>query len=268
MRWGMAFDFLVRARRLAMLAAAGLTLSSGVVHAAPEEVQVYMDELNAKGQFGLDLHINDALHGDGAPDYPGGEASLHRWRLTPEFSLGLGHGLELGAYLPLATLSPGGSARADGVKARLKWLAPHQDTGFYAGLNYEIGYSSHRLDQNPWNNEVKLIGGWRDERWQLGVNGNVDFALSGPNPGPATLEIATKAAYKVTKSTAIGIESYNGLGPLHAIGQLADAEHSSYLVVDTSLGKWDLNAGIGKGYGANKDSLVVKFILSVPIDSR
>ena len=72
--------------------------------AAPEEVQVYMDELGAKGEVGLDLHLNHVAEGSFTPDYPGQQSGLHRWRLTPEFSLGLGHGFEAGLYLPLATL--------------------------------------------------------------------------------------------------------------------------------------------------------------------
>ena len=237
--------------------------------AAPEEVQVYMDELNPRATPGLDVHINDVASGTAGADYPGGEASLHRWRITPEFSYGLGDGFEAGLYLPMATIAGDGVFRVDGVKARVKWLAPHGEEGFYWGLNYEVGKSAYRLDQNGWNNEIKLIGGWRNNRWLVAVNGNVDFALSGPAPGPATLEIATKAGYKLSPRTTLGIESYNEVGPLRdpllAFNHLGQSEHSTYLVADTNFHGWDLNAGLGKGYGGNGDSIIVKFIVGVPI---
>ncbi|MBC7492425.1 MAG: hypothetical protein H7241_08290, partial [Novosphingobium sp.] len=72
----------------AALLMAGL-IAPVVAHAAPEEIQVYLDEINRPGEVGLDVHINHVLSGDGSPDYPGAESSLHRLRITPEFSLGL-----------------------------------------------------------------------------------------------------------------------------------------------------------------------------------
>jgi len=256
-------------RITALLALAPIgALSGGIAHAAPEEIQVYDDELNAKGTPGLELHVNDVVKGDGSADYTGAETNAHRWRATPEFSLGLGSGFEAGAYLPLATLAPDGVLRVQGAKLRMKWIAPHGEAGFYYGLNYEIGYSNHHIDENPWNNEVKLIGGWRGGRWRLAVNGNIDFSLSGPALSPATLEIATKAGYAVSPKTSLGIESYNGVGALRSLARFDGSEHSTYAVIDTEIGRWGLNAGIGKGYGANKDSLIVKFLISVPIGKR
>ena len=234
-------------------------------YAAPEEIQVYMDEMGQAGEVGLDVHVSDVLEGDGTPGYPGAEASLHRWRITPEFALGLGHGFEVGAYLPLATIAPDGVLRASGVKMRLKWLAPRREEGFFWGVNFEIGRVAHRLDENPWNSEVKLIGGWRKGRWVAAVNGNFDFTVSGPNPGPATFEFASKLGYKLTPKLTLGAESYNEVGPLRSLGHFSQNEHSTYLALDAQLGKWDVNAGIGKGYGTNGDSLLVKFVIGVPI---
>src|SRR5579863_1972303 len=143
------------------------TLAPAQAQAAPEEIQVYMDELNAAGEPGLDIHVNDVVSGVPGPAFPGGEPSLHLWRVTPEWSLGLGNGFDAGAYLPLATITPDGKLRADGAKARLKWLAPHGEQGFYWGANYEVGYSDRLIDPHHWNNEIKLIAGWRNEHWVL-----------------------------------------------------------------------------------------------------
>jgi len=234
-------------------------------YAAPEEVQVYMDELNKRGEIGLDIHVNDVLRGDVAADYPGAESALHRWRLTPEFSLGLGNGFELGAYLPLATIAPGGEVRLEGAKMRIKWLAPHKEEGFYWGANVEVGRVSSRLDQNPWNGELKMIAGWRKGRIVLATNGNFDFTIDGPQHGPVTFDLDIKAGYMVTKGTTLGMESYHGFGPLRDPGQFRSEAQTTYLVADTHLGKWDVNAGIGQGYGGNRDSLVLKLVLGVPL---
>lgn len=43
------------------LLAAVSGLASGVCHAAPEEIQVYLDEFAEPGRFGLDLHTNAVL---------------------------------------------------------------------------------------------------------------------------------------------------------------------------------------------------------------
>ena len=233
--------------------------------AAPEEVQVYMDELGARGEPGLDLHANYVADGSRTADYPGQQQALHRWRLTPEFSLGLGHGFEAGLYLPLATLGAGEPLHADGVKARIKWLAPHGAQGFYWGANLEIGRVARRLDENPWNGELKLIGGWRRGQWIAAVNGNIDFVVAGPAPGPVTFELASRLGYRLGGETVLGVESYNGMGPLRDPGRLGRQEHTTYLTIDTRLGRWDLNAGIGRGYGAATDSTVVKFVIGVPL---
>lgn len=254
-------------KRLSLLALSAPALAlPGVARAADEEIQVYMDELTPKGVVGLDIHMNYVAAGDGTPDYLGAESPLHRLRITPEFSLGLGGGFDIGTYLPLATIANDGVFRVQGVKGRLKWLAPHEDKGLYWGVNWEIGRVGHRLDENPWNSEVKLIGGWRADRWNVGVNGNFDFKVSGPVPAPAIFELATKIGYKVTDELTLGVESYNELGELGASGQFAGTSHATYLTADFPIGGFDINAGIGKGYGANADSMIVKMMIGIPID--
>ena len=233
--------------------------------AAPEETQVYLDEINQAGETGLDVHVNYVADGDRTRDYPDQQLSLHRWRITPEFSYGLGSGFEAGLYLPLATIGAQQALSVDGIKARMKWLAPHGPTGFYWGANLEVGRVAHTLDINPWNSELKLIGGWRDGPWQIGVNGNFDFVVSGPQHDPISAEITTKVSYKVTNALRLGLESYNGLGALRNSGPLHEQEQATFLTVDTKLGKWDVNAGIGRGYGSNPDKTIVKFVIGVPL---
>jgi hypothetical protein len=77
--------------------------------------------------------------------------------------------------------------------------------------------------------------------------------------------VAAKASYKLDADTAIGVESYNGLGGGRAFGRLGEADHQTYLALDRSLGRWDLNLGVGYGYGRPEDRWIVKAVVGVPI---
>jgi len=237
--------------------------------AAPEEIQVYMDELNDRGETGLDVHVNYVPTGSDGVDYPGEQSSLRRLRVTPEFSLGLGHGFELGAYLPLATLDRSGRLGADGAKLRLKWLGSRPGQKLFWGANFEIGYENSRLAPNPWNAEFKTIVGAHLGRWTIANNVNFDFVVSGPNPSPLAFDIDTRISYQLKPGLAIGVESYDGAGTTRDFGDFRLSEQSSFLVMDADLGRgWALNFGIGHGFGANADGLILKAIVSAPIGRR
>ncbi len=243
-----------------------VTLATSAAHAADEEIEIYTDSVNAKHELGLDVHMNYVARGDAGADYAGGEPSLHRIRITPEFTFGLGNGLEIGAYLPLATIANDGVLRAQGEIVRLKWIAPHKDgEGFFWGGNFEIGRASARLDQNPWNAEIKGIAGLHKGPWIVALNANFNFKVDGPEPAPATITILSKVQYRLSPKWAVGIENYNGLGEVKALGPLRDQDHASYVTVDTKVAKWHLHTGIGVGYGGNKDALIFKLGIGVPL---
>lgn len=234
--------------------------------AAPEEIQVYMDELNAPGEVGLDLHLNHVPTGGDGIDYAGEQSSLRRFRLTPELSLGLGHGFELGVYVPLATLDRTGRLGADGAKVRLKWLGSRPGAKIFWGGNFEIGYEDRRLSPNPWSAEFKTILGAHLGRWTIANNVNFDFVVSGPAPSPLAFDTDTRISYALTPKLAIGIESYDGFGSTRDFGDFRLSEQSTFFVIDADLGRgWGVNVGIGHGYGGNADGLILKAIISVPI---
>jgi hypothetical protein len=238
--------------------------------AADEEIQVYMDEMNPAGGYGLDVHLNYVPSGRTANlDWPGEEASEHRVRITPEWSYGLTSWLELGAYLPLMEIDPRGALEVGGVKGRVKFIAPHeQGSHFFWGLNYELGRVRRGLDINPWNSELKAIAGWRQGKVTLAGNVNFDFAVSGPQKGPATFQLATKAAYELRPGFSVGFENYNDLGDTHRLRLNGRGDHMTFVTVDKTLGGLDLNLGVGRGYGAPEDKWVVKAIIGIPIDPQ
>lgn len=255
-----------RFRLAAGAAALTAALVAGQARAADEEIQVYMDEIGTPHRLGLDVHLNYVPTGRALPDYAGEQASEGRTRITPEWSYALDPNTELGLYLPLMTVDRHGRFEAGGVKGRIKWVAPRPaDQDWFWGVNFEIGRVRRDLDINPWNAELKGIWGVRKGPWTLAANLNVDWMVSGPEHTPVDVQLATKAAYKLDEATAIGLESYNGLGGGRSFGRLSGADHQTYLVLDKGLGNWDLNLGVGYGYGRPEDHWIVKAVVGVPI---
>ena len=249
----------------ALLGAAALAAPS-VASAADEEIQVYMDEIGPLHWPGLDLHLNYVPSGRSAPDYAGEQESEGRIRITPEWSYSLSETTELGLYLPLMTLDRSGQLEAGGIKGRIKWIAPRPGTqDWFWGLNFELGRVRHDLDLNPWNAELKGIWGVRKGPWTVAANLNVDWAVSGPEHSPVDFQVATKVAYKLGAATAVGIESYNGLGGGRGFGRFSQADHQTFLVLDRTIGNWDLNLGAGYGYGRPEDRWIIKAVIGVPI---
>ncbi len=242
-----------------------LALAAGAnAVAAPEEIQVYMDEMGAPGEFGLDVHANYVISGSSVSDYPGAQPPAHVFRLTPEFSYGLTPNLELGAYI-LTSRDGRGNTAVDGQKLRLKFIAPRTDgQAYFWGANLEVGRVSHRLDENPWNAELKGIFGYRAERWTFAVNPNIDWKVSGPAPSPTIFHFDSKIAYKTRHGYDIGAESYNEFGELRHMGHLNRQSQTLFGVIDTSIHGWDLNVGVGRGLTPASDRWLLKAIIGVP----
>lgn len=252
----------MKVRRTRALTALLLALTSSTAWGAPEEIQVYIDDLVGPGKFGTDVHNNYVVSGSGRPDYPGAEAPLHVYRLTPEFYYGLSETLELGLYT-LTTTQPGRSPTFDGPKLRVKFIAPHdEEQGAFWGANLEIGDTSLRVSPEPWGTELKGIYGYRWSRWLFAVNTNFDWTSTRVFGGPASLDVDTKLAYTMDAGYQLGFESYNELGEVSHLGHLNQNGEALYAVLDTDLDKsMDLNAGIGRGLTTVSDRWIVKFIL-------
>ena len=240
---------------------------AGPALAAPEEIQVYIDDMTPPGQFGTDVHNNYVVSGSGVPDYPGAEPPLHVYRLTPEFYYGATDELELGMYL-LSTTQPDESPHFDGAKLRVKFIAPHDvSEGSFWGANLEIGDTSLRVSPEPWGTELKGIYGYRSEPWLFAVNTNFDWTSTRVFGGPASLDVDTKLAYRTGGGWQAGFESYNELGPLNGLGHLNRLSETLYAVIDTDFGKhFDLNAGVGRGLTPASDRWIIKFILGIHYD--
>jgi len=253
---------------LACIGGSALTVP-GQAAAAPEEIQVYEDDLVKPGGVGLDLHFNDVLSGDPHPDHPGGAAPEHSFRFTPEFYYGLAPNLEVGVYV-LSQIERDGTTTVGGGKVRLKYIAPkaREDQPFYWGVNFEIGRVSNRYDVNPWNAELKGIAGYVRGPWKVVGNANLDWTVSGPDRQKPTLNLSAKVAYAVARDLSLGFETYNDIGNTHDFGRFGAQTQGLYVVADTSLHGWDLNLGIGRGLTGSTDHWVIKAVVGVPFGAK
>ncbi len=234
--------------------------------AAPEEIQVYMDEMNAPGKFGLDLHNNYVISGSSTPGFPGNVPPNHIYRLTPELSYGLTPSFELGGYF-LTSHQPNSGVVVDGEKIRLKYIAPKDESqAYFWGWNVEVGKVDASLEPNPWNAEIKGIYGYRSGPWTMAFNLNFDWSLVGQMQTPVGWELDSKVSYAVEENYKLGFESYNELGPVRQPGPLNQFSQTVYAVLDTELSGWNLNFGVGRGFSIFSDRWVAKAIIGVPID--
>lgn len=178
--------------------------------AAPEEIQVYLDEFAESGKFGLDFHTNYLLTAQP------GSVTRRQLRVTPELSYGINEHWEAALYW-LTSAGPeisGGRPVTDGAKIRLKWRprAPSADSPWYGAINFELGKLSQRFYSEGTSAEVKFIGMYSQGPWVLGANLNIDRSLRRPTRTAATYEVDAKVSYRLKPESEgdwrIGVEHY------------------------------------------------------------
>lgn len=253
---------LCRALCASVLLLCGLYANAAL--AAPDEIQVYTDEMNAPGEFGLEQHINYTLSGTQLPDYPGQLPSQRLLQLTPEFSYGLSSSLEAGLYLPLA-LAADGNSYLNGLRLRLKYVAPRVGSeGWFYGANVEAGRSHLRISESASGMELRPLLGYRAPDWLLSFNPILNAALEGVDQQPR-FEPALKSSYRVWAGVHAGLECYGEYGALNALLPASQRAHTLYGVIDVATPRFDVNFGIGHGLANAADAWVLKAIVALPL---
>jgi hypothetical protein len=233
-----------------------------------DEIQVYTDDINAPGKFGLELHLNTTLQGRSTSDYPGEITPQHGVRLTPEFSYGLSRDFEAGLYLPTERTA-GGAYYLAGTKVRLKLMLVQPDEklgGWFFGLNGELSYLPRRFDLTQWGFELRTIVGYRSTAgWLLAANPVIGWGLSGPDKsGRPETRLQLKAAREIARGVSFGPEYYAGFGPLGRALPAAAQDHTLYAAFDIDLKPWVFNVGLGRGLSSAADRWTLKFIFEIP----
>ncbi|MGZ5006606.1 MAG: hypothetical protein ACXV8W_01735 [Methylobacter sp.] len=242
----------------------GLSLWSTVTAASSDdEIQVYNNAINAPGQFGLEIHTNYVAQGTLDPGYDGDAPSQGSFRETSEFSYGLNDNWELGAYLPV--LSQGNITRLEGGKLRVKYLQ-QEDNGFYYGFNTEIGHTTKRSNEQPWNQELRPIVGYHGEDWRVAFNPVLGWSLVGRDKFLPTFSPMLKVGRVVMDNLVLGVEHYTDLGMVHRVESLQHQGQNTYLVLDTTVANVNVNFGAGYGWTQDADGWTIKMILGLPFN--
>lgn len=247
------------------MSALGIALLLSAPHAQAmmqDEIQVYTDDINEPGEYGLEVHLNTTPQGIRAPGYAGEVTNHHGLRLTPEFSYGLTKTTDIGLYVPTVYASDG-NFYAAGLKFRFKWLPLQTDEtgGFFAGINLELGQVQKKFSESPRGGEIRNIIGWRNADWLLAFNPIFEFDASPGFSRIPSLEIATKINRKLGERWSIGWEHYNDRGQYNKVLPASAQGNVEYLVIDYEGEGYDLNMGVGRGTTAASDTWTLKAVI-------
>ena len=232
-----------------------------------DEIQVYDDEINAKGEQSLELHLNNTPRGVKTPSYPGEVMNNNNTRITPEYAYGLGHDLEAGLYIN--SVVNNSTWNYAGAKVRMKWLPYNEEKGdpVFAGVNIELSNTLPQYEQSRYNSEARFILGKHIDEWLFVINPIFDQQLSQPyvHQGP-DFNTAIRISREVAPDWSVGTEFYSnynqiGSGPI----SYPNTQQLVFLKVYCDGGPLPFQAGIGKGFTNSSDTLTVMAILSIPL---
>ena len=243
-----------------------LALSGPAQAAFQDEIQVYDNAVNDKGEWGVELHLNTTPSTRSMPEEPGQASQRHALRITPELAYGLGHGWEAGLYLP-SIADANGRFNLAGLKARMKWLAFEavDGRGGFGGVNLELSRLARRYSMSRWSAETRFIAGWRNADWLWVANPTLGFDLSDGQGGRRPdLSVGLKGLRKVGEGLAAGLEAYAELGPLGRSLPSQQQDKRLFGVLDVDRKPWVFNLGIGRGLTDAADRWTVKAIFELP----
>ena len=244
------------------LIACGIATRAG---AQTDEIQVYTGELAEPGQFTLTLHSNYTLDGRKVPDFPGGIVPDHAFNGVPEWAYGVNDWLEVGAYVPVYTITRDGQLEFDGVKLRTLMAVPHAgDRDVFYGLNFELSYNEPHWEQHRFSGEVRPIIGTRIGHVDIIVNPILDTAFD--TFGNLDFAPAARVDYNFSHAWAIAIEHYADFGPVRHFLPANEQQQTLFGVIDYSGSPISIEFGVGHGLTSGSDKLITKLMLEAPLN--
>jgi hypothetical protein len=229
------------------------------VHADSTELEVYRSELADEGEFNVDFAGNvmrTPRHSDLA-----GQAVT---QAVGELSYGLDDGYQIGLKLPVTYSN--GAWYGKSLLGELKYVAPHEKTGWYWGAEVELGYVSAIEENQKWAAEITPIFGYRIDKWELTLDPGMSITSGGDGHGVAAFEPSAKASYLIARETAIGIEYFSEAGPLRAMLPGRERNELAFLAVDTKIGKSIINLGLGHGVNSYSPGFALKVVMDLEFD--
>ncbi len=233
-------------------------------HAVDDEIQVYIDDMNKPGEFGVETHVNYVLEGEEQASYADGSPSHHMLQMTPEFSYGITPNWEAGMYVPVA-YEENGNLYGNGLRLRMKYIAtPAEASNMFWGMNVEYGYSAPRVAESAWGMELRPILGYHDDVWLLSFNPILNMDMSENFNHTPQFEPALKVSHKVNESLQAGLEYYGEYGYTNELLPQERRINYLYAAFDYEKDDFEVNFGIGRGDGNASDKWIAKAIFAFP----
>ncbi len=235
--------------------------ASAAAMAQTDEIQVYDAVIVEPGQFSVEFHNNYTPLGRNAADFAGGVVPDHALNGVPEWAYGVADWLELGAYLPVYTLSNSGRLEIDGAKLRALFVSPDaRHRNFFYGINFEFSYNARHWEATRTSGEIRPIIGEHIGKWDLIFNPIFDTGLNGIHR--LDFAPAERVAYNFSETWALAIEHYADYGFVSALEPLKHEAQSGFLVVDFNGEPNSVEFGVGHGFTAAADDLVLKLMVT------
>jgi hypothetical protein len=236
-------------------------LIANVAAAQTDEIQVYNGEINEPGQFSLTLHNNYTPIGRHAPDFAGAIVPQGAYNGVAEWAYGAAEWLELGLYLPLYSITREGRPLINGGKVRFLIAEPHAaEHQFFYAINFEFSYNARHWEQTRYSSEIRPIVGVRFGPVDLIFNPIIDNSWTGI--GSLDFAPAARIDYNFSDKWAIALEHYADYGQFRDLAGLRDQQQTLFAVVDYGGEPADIEAGIGHGFTAGSDSLILKLMVT------
>ncbi len=258
--------YVMPVRKKFWLALSGLALALAVAtgaRAQTDEIQVYDATIADEGQLSVELHDNFTPSGRTTAPYRQGIVPDHALNGVPEFGYGVTDWFEAGLYLPVYTLSRDGRFELDSTKLRALFVSPFaaQRTFFY-GINFELSYNAAHWEPTRLSGEIRPIAGVHLGDWDLIVNPIIDTDFKGV--GKLDFAPSGRVAYNFSPIWALAIEHYADFGSIDDLNAVSRQAQTLFTVIDykeEDVGSVEF--GIGHGFTAASDNLVLKLILGM-----
>ena len=230
-------------------------------HADSTELEVYRDDIADAGESNFDFAAN-AVQAPRHDDDDGRGTTV--FQAVGEYAYGLDDIWQVGVKLPVSYTN--GTWRADGLLSEIKFVLPHEKTGWYFGAEFEIGYESTPAEKQQWTIEATPIAGLRTGDWEFILNPGLSISSGGDQRGTVLFEPSAKAAYRVTANGALGIEYFSEAGPLRSTLPGRERNELAFVTFDTRIGKSIINFGAGHGTNSNSPGWAIKAVADLEFD--
>jgi hypothetical protein len=226
------------------------------------EIQVYGADTVAPGNTMVELHSNFTASGQSS-QILGVYPTLHQEHETLEITQGINDWFEIGFYI-FTSEQDGHGAQWVGDHIRPRVRVPtswHWPVG--VSLSTEIGYQRPVYSLDTWTWEIRPIIDKTIERWYFAFNPALERTLHGPDVHQGlAFAPAAKVSYDFTKRISGGVEYYADYGSFAGFDAFREQQQQIFLVTDLNVSPvWEINFGVGLGFTAATDHLLIKGII-------